>query len=473
MSLIDKKKKVFGKIAAARTLTEGLPKLKLTSSMPSINNRTNSIEFLSDLTKSLVGYEALVSNVVDTITYSMDKIENELKKALKDELKSIVNCGTNPSSPSWLKSNGNGIIIEVRKLDFFEVLKIDPASQAGRLIYTDVTPNYTNSTDFNTFLYGVIQNDGTTYTWQNLYDITFNSLGSGNRPNNALTIKLNQASDNKPITEVNNSFIDSSNIVKGDIVLNQTMDILYGSISSNVSKSIKQLEREEKINSIVDKLINNEYENVISDDYFVFSNDEINQQQSASTNRRKGIRYIQTSNQEQASVSIDALTTFSQEYSGATSTEQRKNAITVNLNRMADETTSNNTNETDKQTIKLNFIQLIINTLIKSIVNIFLTPKNIFLFIINFSIIYGQTNNSFNDSVDFMKKNKNLFSVIIKKISGIIIGLLLALVLKRISQLVAESIAKKQKEKATLKLAQLQSLVGIPISKIKNLIDTL
>jgi len=334
MSLIDKKKKVFGKIAAARTLTEGLPKLKLTSSMPSINNRTNSIEFLSDLTKSLVGYEALVSNVVDTITYSMDKIENELKKALKDELKSIVNCGTNPSSPSWLKSNGNGIIIEVRKLDFFEVLKIDPASQAGRLIYTDVTPNYTNSTDFNTFLYGVIQNDGTTYTWQNLYDITFNSLGSGNRPNNALTIKLNQASDNKPITEVNNSFIDSSNIVKGDIVLNQTMDILYGSISSNVSKSIKQLEREEKINSIVDKLINNEYENVISDDYFVFSNDEINQQQSASTNRRKGIRYIQTSNQEQASVSIDALTTFSQEYSGATSTEQRKNAITVNLNRI-------------------------------------------------------------------------------------------------------------------------------------------
>jgi len=72
-----------------------------------------------------------------------------------------------------------------------------------------------------------------------------------------------------------------------------------------------------------------------------------------------------------------------------------------------------------------------------------------------------------------MKKNKNLFSVIIKKISGIIIGLLLAIVLKRISQLVAESIAKKQKEKATLKLAQLQSLVGIPISKIKNLIDTL
>jgi hypothetical protein len=53
MSIIDKKKKVFGKIAATRTLTEGLPQFKLTSSMPSINNRGNSVEFLSDLTKSL------------------------------------------------------------------------------------------------------------------------------------------------------------------------------------------------------------------------------------------------------------------------------------------------------------------------------------------------------------------------------------------------------------------------------------
>jgi hypothetical protein len=472
MSIIDKKKKVFGKIAAARTLTEGLPQFKLTSSMPSINNRGNSVEFLSDLTKSLVGYDALVKGVVDTLTYSLDKIENELKKAMKQELKSIVNCGVNPSTPSWLKSSGTGIVIEVEKLDFLNILKVDPASQAGRLIYSDITPVYTNSSDFNTFLYGVIQNDGTTYTWQNTYDITFNSLGTGNRPNNALTIKLNQAANNLSLNDINTNFIDTTNIVKTENVLNQTMDILYGTISSNVKKSIKQLEREEKLNMVIDKIINNDYENVISDDYFVFSNEEVLEQQSIATNRRRGIRYINTSEENEAAVTIDSLTQFNQDYSGSTSTEQRKNAITINLNRMANENTENITNPTDNQSVKLNFIQLIINTLTKSIINLMITPKNIFLFIINFNIIYGQ-NNGFTDSVDFIKKNKNLFNVILKKISGLIIALLLSIVLKRISQLVAESIAKKQKEKQTLRLTQLQSLVGIPINKIKDLLDTL
>jgi len=32
MAIIDKKRKIFGNIAAARTLTEGLPKVKLSSS---------------------------------------------------------------------------------------------------------------------------------------------------------------------------------------------------------------------------------------------------------------------------------------------------------------------------------------------------------------------------------------------------------------------------------------------------------
>lgn len=83
MAIIDKKKKVFGKIAAAKTLTQGLPKLKLSSSLPSINNGGDSITFLTDLIKSLVGYQALVSAVVDTLTKSIPKIERQIKKSLK------------------------------------------------------------------------------------------------------------------------------------------------------------------------------------------------------------------------------------------------------------------------------------------------------------------------------------------------------------------------------------------------------
>lgn len=128
MAVINKKKKVFGKIAAAKTLSSGMPKLKLSSSMPSINNDGDAITFLTDLIKVLVGFQALVTTVVETLTNSLPKIERAIKKALKVELKSIVSCGVDPSLPTWIQSTGAGIVIEVRKIDFLDMLRTDPNS---------------------------------------------------------------------------------------------------------------------------------------------------------------------------------------------------------------------------------------------------------------------------------------------------------------------------------------------------------
>jgi hypothetical protein len=47
-----------------------------------------------------------------------------------------------------LKSTGNGIVIDVSKVDFFDIFKIDP-TKSGQLIYNDTT-NQLSSTDFNT-----------------------------------------------------------------------------------------------------------------------------------------------------------------------------------------------------------------------------------------------------------------------------------------------------------------------------------
>lgn len=131
MSVIDKKRKVFGNIAAIRTLTEGMPQLKLSSSFPSINNGGNSITFLTDLIKALIGYEALVGTVVDILTHSLTQIEKDIKIALKQELKNIVSCGVDPSIPAFLSTTG--IVIEVSKVDYLDLFKVDPNSPNGKL----------------------------------------------------------------------------------------------------------------------------------------------------------------------------------------------------------------------------------------------------------------------------------------------------------------------------------------------------
>ena len=67
MGVIDDKKKVFGQIAAFRTLSEGFPEVTLTDSFPSLNNNASSLDFLIDLLKSLIGFEEMRDTVVDIL----------------------------------------------------------------------------------------------------------------------------------------------------------------------------------------------------------------------------------------------------------------------------------------------------------------------------------------------------------------------------------------------------------------------
>jgi hypothetical protein len=472
MAIVDKKKRVFGKIAATKTLTDGLPRLRLSSSYSSINNRGNSINFLTDLIKSLVEFGELVNTVVDTFTNALPKVEQAVKQSLKVELKSIVSCGVNPNLPPWMKSTGSGITIQVNKFDFMDILRTDPNSVGGKLLYNDVTTPLTNSTDFNTFLFGVINDPSVPYTWNNIMTFTFNEIGVGGNPNNTLNIKAAPNYDNKSLTDLNNDFIDSLTLLYTDNVLNRIMDVIYGSISSNIGKSFKQLDMESKINNIVDKMSNNVNKTNIDDAAFNFSNDELLEQQQEAIRRKNGEAILKTSNEIPSTVPIEFLSDFTDEYSGATTTEEKKLAISSNLNKMANASTANVPNPTDVLSTKLDFIQQILNNLIKSIVSIVLSPKVILVFIINYKIVYGQ-NATFTDPLDFIKKNKNLMSNIIKIITEELIKILLALALKEISALVAKAVAKKQKEKNLNRLAQLQTLVGVPYSTIKNILDSL
>lgn len=469
MSILDKKRKIFGTIAAERTLIESMPQLKLISSISSINNNGDTISFLTDLIKSLIGYNALVVGVVDIMTHSLANIEVEIKKTLKLQLKSIVSCGVNPSLPNFLKSTGDGIVIELKKVDFNNLFKVDPKSTSGRLLYDDVTTNLSDSSDFNTFLYKVIQDDGITHTWKGILDITFlSSDPNGVNPNNSLIIKANSSYNSKKLDDLNNDYVDSLELFKTESLINKIVDILYGSISVNIGKTRKQLENEAKINSVIDKIIKSDNGDSLSDSFFKFDNVELSNIEKEVDNRKRGIVKINASTIINSSISENTLTDFNNQIKSATSVQTKKDVLSNNLNIMANEITNNSSNDVDNQTIKLNFIQQIIDTLIKSIVNVVLSPKVIVTFLINFKIIYGQEAD-FNNGIDFILKNKLLIKNITKTITLMIVQYLIQIALKRISELVSESQIKKQKEKYTNRLSQLLSLTGVPQDAIRTI----
>jgi hypothetical protein len=469
MSVLDKKRKIFGKIAADKTLTESMPKLKSSSSFPSVNNNGDTITFLTDLIKSLIGYTALIKAFVDTLTYSIEEIEVEIKKALKTELKSIVSCGIDPSLPAFIKSNTTtGIVIEVKKIDFLNLMKVDPTSVSGKLMYDDPTAGLT-STDFNTFLYAVIQDDGNTHTWQNIMDFKFVSLDpNGVNPNNSLIIKANPSFDTKTLNDLNNNFVDSLNLFNSQGLVNKIIDIIFGSISFSLGKSRKQLESEAKINNVVDKIVNTDEGQSIGDNYFTFDNQEISKIQNDVDDRKKGIVKIKTSTTFDASIPENNLTDFNNDMGGAITPQQKKEVLNSHLDKMADKTTINSLNPQDKQSVKLNFIQGIISTLIKGIVSVILSPKVVLIFLVNFKIVYGPSV-TYTDGVDFIKKNKALVKKIIKRITTMIIKMLLKIALKRIAELVVAAQIEKQTDKAKNKTTQLLSLVGVSQEAIRTI----
>lgn len=467
MSLISKKNKVFGEIASARTLVDSAKKFNLKSNLETFTKGGNVIAFLMDLIISLTGYKNLLDEVVDILTYEMQNIESEAKKNIKEILKGILNCGINPSIPSFLYPSGTGLIFEIKEIDFFDLFRVDPNSTEGQLIYSDVTSPLTNSSDFNTFMCGVIQGDGTTYVWKNIFSITFNSLGDGTRPNNSITLKITQNYVNKKITDLNNDFINSLTLFDTTSVLNKILDSLYGSISIELNKTNKQLEVEAQINDIIDKISDSD-DNVIDDSYFQFTNDEVYIQEMTADNRRNGILPLECCNQVPVTMPVSFLVSATTEIKSASTLIEKKTAVVNNLEAMANQNTVTAQNSSDKMSLKVNFIQDIIKTISKAIINSIISPKVVLIFLINFKIVSG-VSATYNGPIDFIKKNKNLFVSLVKSVGQQIIKRLLELALKEITALATAKASKLLIEKATQRQKQLLSLVGVNQDNLKQI----
>lgn len=472
MSIVDQKEKVFGGIAALRTLTNDFPNLKTNNSLPSINNGGNVQDFLVDLLKSLVGYEEVRDTLVDVLVYATSEAEIVVKEALKVELKGLVACGVDPSLPNWLITNG--IEVPVKKIDFLNIFKINPITQAGGLIYNDIAAEEA-STDYNTYLYYTIQNDdiNNPYMWsdpntgENILEAAFgqNTLSEPN------SLIFRPAPNITNLTDLNNKFVDSLQLFASEDLIINIIDSLFGTIAvqANVNKTESELEMEEKLDSIISCIINADEDFVVDNSYFEFDNAQMRNIKENATNRRKGVRQLKTCGDVDISVPIRYLTDMKEQLTGLTQTQliEKRDVISASINSMALETANQGTNDrVDEYSIELNFVGLMFDKIIKSIVSSILSPKVITVFLINYMIVYGQ-NSTYADPIDFLEKNKTLLENMVKRIRDLIIKALLDKVLKFIMKLIAANAVEMLKEKANAQLAMLLSLVGVPQDVIR------
>tara|TARA_R110000796_G_scaffold59710_4_gene137854 strand:+ start:1826 stop:3268 length:1443 start_codon:yes stop_codon:yes gene_type:complete len=476
MDVTREKADVFGQIAALRVSSEGYPKISISNSLPSISQSTNSLNFLVDLAKALIGFESLKETLVDVLTHNLDDIEVEIKKALKIALKELVSCGIDPSLPDSFVNDG--IDLELRKIDLLDMFKVNPISDAGKLLYNDVNTG-SNSTDFNTFLFEVIQDNGGTSSWGNqtlggsILDVKFNQEATNVlSPNNVVNLKPNPTYPSNKLTDFNNDYIDSIKLLNTNKLINSIIESIFGTISLKVSKTKRTIESEIKIQEIIDRIINADEDVVLDNSFFQFSNEEISNIEFKSEMRRKGINIVTTCDNVESTISFDSLAkidsdlnSFNNQISTPELIEEKTTIVRNSLDLLGNESASNVTDD-NKFNIQLNFIESMLKTIMNAIVGVIVSPKLISILALNHNIVYGTT---FDDVEDFMKKNKVLITTVLSSVREAVISIILERVLREVKTLVSENIIKTQIERVKGKKAQLASLVGSSTDVLRSI----
>ena len=295
----DAQNKTYGSIAALQTIVNTYPKLNLINTIMGMFQTTSPIQFLLNILRLLGVTREEVLNWLATILSPtplyvnpnetqeqkekremdtkandalLDKIEYAIKGLLFLNIKDLFcGCKIEPFIPEWFFDEGDpnsdmGLSIPISTIDMFGLLYNCPVNDDTSIYYFDTKPNifgtnYTpnnvcNSTDFNAFLWHVINiSDSYGDVWDNRNNVKkellssngysgvptvfFNtSMSSSNRQNPSKT-RMYDASGNtfyyKPI--INCKYINSGAINEGGSLIKVTIPkepYTYTTITDNI-----------------------------------------------------------------------------------------------------------------------------------------------------------------------------------------------------------------------------------------------
>lgn len=442
MSIINDKKEIFGDIAALNTINDGLPKLSKSGSLESDSNSKDPMKFLADVLVVLAELNALKKITVDVITYQLPRLENEIKDALRATLKENCGCDINPSIPDNFKSSGSGIELGVKDIDFFDIMKVNPSTSEGGLVYSDVSAGV-NSKDFNTYLNATIQVGstevfGASVSGNDIIDTKFEQTNV-NGDNNMLNFKANQNYDTgKSMSDFNNDYIDSISLfgnpdtLDSKVMLNLIMEELFSSFSSSekVNKSKEQIKKEVEVKKVLKKMI--ESDDLISPETYSFTNEEISEISREVDNNKKGILETVCCGQEELSIPIEQVFEINNNFDSLFQNDKANELKVVedSLDGLAQTQATQVSSTSDSQSIKYNFFKEIIDKLMLMLMTQIISPKFTTLLMINFTISNGGVTPEYNSAIDLIKENENIFKAIKKRILQSVIAIILIFVIR-------------------------------------------
>jgi hypothetical protein len=414
VGIIQDKLNVVNEISVFSSISEfGSFKKPTTNSLPSLNNKNEPIPFMLDILTTLIGSGSLDFILGKFFTEFADGIEPDIKTSIKSQ---TVVVTSDENIPTYFS---NGFTIPVKNIDPYGKYKTNPNSDLGSTIYA--------TGSFDLAAYNAISAPNSDVTFGNLY------------------IKYNDSTDTFTFTPVNSlqtngefisSFIDNLTFINKKEFTTEILNEIFRIKTKTQNKSLKQIQSEQRLNILLDKLSKDEDLTISATD-----TNNINQELQ---DIKSGKNYIDLGcGLIENSITIDDLTSIANSVTGNTL------QISNQFNNLFDTSFVNEGNTLDNKNVaKDNFFKRLIkaieNFLIKSVS---LSPQILFLlFLVEALNNNGtaDTNKTPEDQLSANKKLAKCFSETVReKFGEFIFNLIKTELLKIIKPAIALLIREK------------------------------
>ena len=479
------KQNILNKIKKLQSLCAGAPSLIIDTSLPSLNINFAVLYLLQDILALLSGLniDEIKALIINWLNNNLKPLQKRIQELLKQYIKDCFTCKISATIPPWLFYNnpldgsvGNGLNFQIEQIDLQCLLKINPNTELGDLLYDNGGLNY--------FLWETIQSAGTPRLWvtntgkpiawftfleddPTAYTESTTPGGVQNvllsKQNNVFKIQIDNSYYNKSLTTFINDYVDSiAPLFDVTSVIPKSMDILYGTVGSNLNLSEPCAEKIQEFQVGLEKLINNGVDDpdiIMDNTFFEFSTPEVMNIKEQTLNYRKGERpFSSCCNKRVASVDVSNLIDLNKKLKDPNVSESEKaGAIEDSMDAMKGESIRN-VDAIDTNKGEVEFIGNIINSLSVAIPMLTFTPKvNVTLMTVGY---LSQGVSSFDNSQSFFK----FFMCILRNILGellrkLIFEFLIPFILRNLRPIIQCVILKYIKEKQENLTLSVESLL--------------
>lgn len=456
------KSDIFTKISVLKALNDRED--DKSNSLQSLRQRRDPILFLSDLIKTLFGGSTIGDFLVEMLVDNNEAINNDIKKGILKCFEQLYACKDAPIFPDFWFDIDAGLIIDINKIDKFKVLKTEPDSDGGKLIY-----GKDEAKDFNLFLYNTIQNGGAR-DFQSVFTVEYvtDVLPTGEEEEIAEAFKL--VFNRNTVSNIG-VFLETFLFQKNKIfdvkkLMAQVLDLISGIIKTLDTFDNDCIEQEEITNNLLDRYINVECEDVIDDSFFEFDNKDIQAFNENINSRKKGTFTLESCGVFEASFDNKKMALLLNQFEESTTKGKKKEIINSLLYNVLDTATSGMNNE-DEEAARITLLEKILRFIFRVVAGTIVSPQ--ILMLIGITNIFFKGTSNLKEIREFFKEHKQLILCIIRDaIVKTLLKYILKGIINRLKDLIKKDIENRLGERFRLIKAAINALLEVGAATLNS-----